>query len=60
MNGYSMIFNDVLSDSRTTSKTSLSVLIPLIKHAERVFEMSSQIKGNKPIRRFCGTWGLFS
>ena len=32
--------------SRTILKTSSSVLIPLIKHAERVFEMASQMKGN--------------
>ena len=37
-----------------------SVLIPSNKHAERVFETASQMKGNEPIRRFCGTLGLFN
>ena len=32
----------------------------VIKHAEQVFEMASQMKGNEPIRRCCGAWGLFN
>ena len=31
----------------------------VMKHAERVFEMASQMKDNEPISWRCGTWGCF-